>query len=198
MQTTRKCKTTVRREGDERVREQHCVTRTKKLEASESDTDTQPRGKTSKEVKAAAARYALKRAQQRAAPPAPPAAPPPSSDQDEERKRLVANMRRLSKLYRDVEGMEGPEVLKELTSNITNVFRKDIVTLAARVKDPSWAARVKLLRQTAQRDQKTAVTIPIEERTRVVVSQMKGMLERIVLLLQQGIELAYGGGALWG
>ena len=183
------------------MREQHCVTRTKKLEAGESDAESQPRGKTSKESKAAAARYALRRAQQRAAPPAPAAlkaAPPPSSDQDEERKRIVANMRRLSKLYRDMEGKEGPEVLKELTSNITNVFRKDIVALAARVKDPSWAARVKLLRQIAQRDQKTAVTIPMEERTRVVVSQMKGMLERVVLLLQQGIELAYGGGALWG
>jgi hypothetical protein len=198
MQTTRKCKTTVRREGDERVREQHCVTRTKKLEASESDTDTQPRGKTSKEVKAAAARYALKRAQQRAAPPAPPAAPPPSSAQDEERKRLVANMRRLSKLYRDVEDKEGPEVMKELKSNITNVFRNDIVTLATRVKDPSWVARVKLVRQIAEREQKNAVTIPLEERTRVVVNHMKGMLERIVFLLQQGIELAYGGGALWG
>ncbi len=66
--------------------------------------------------------------------PCPLAAPPPSSAQDEERKRLVANMRRLSQLYKDVEDKEGPEVMKELKSNITNAFRNDIVTLATRVK----------------------------------------------------------------
>jgi hypothetical protein len=179
MESTRKCKTTTRTEGDEHVREHHCVTRTKKL-ASDSE---QPRGKTTKEAKAAAARYALRRAQR--------AVPAPSDAQEKEREGLVENLERLSKVSGD-----GPGALKELQKEIARAFREDVVMLARRVKDRPWRAKITSMREALERAQVQMIGLPPEERARVTVQRFKELLAGLVATMREGITLAYGGGAL--
>jgi hypothetical protein len=173
MESTRKCKTTTRTEGDEHVREHHCVTRTKKLAGEE-----QPRGKTTKEAKAAAARYALTRAQR--------AVPAPS--QEKEREGLVENLERLSKVSGD-----GPGALKELQREIARAFREDVVTLARRVKDGAWRAKITSMRVALERAQVQMIGLPPEERARVTLQRFKELLAGLVATMREGITLAYGG-----
>ena len=197
METTRKCKTTVHTDGDERVREQHCVTRTKKLEASESDSDAKPRGRTSKEAKDAAARYALKRASARAAPAVPPA-PTPNSAREAERESLVGSLRRLSKVSKDLADKQGPEAREELKREILRAFREDVVRVARRVKDRAWRAKITMMREALEKAQSQMVGLPPEERVRATVQRFKELLASLVVTMREGIALAYGAGGLWG